>query len=162
MARLKYRILFSVPIVAFLFLCGMFLLRGGPGSWHSRCLEFWQQQNWASLQGLANNLQLLGTPDAETEYFAAMAARQAQDPAASAKFAGLWRQRRVLNWNWERDLARVSASAGLYEKVGFYRARGVTALLILLVPVNLVAIRRVRWMPACSLLSCVGLLLLLL
>lgn len=161
MAGLKYRILLALPLLAFLMLCGLFLLRGRPGSWHGRCEEFWQRQDWAKLQGLAQNLELLGTPDPETEYFAAMASRELNDAKSAAQFAARWQQRKALNWNWERDLAALSASQGWITKAGFYRSRAATILLLFLAVVNILSLRRPRWTYACSLASLAGIVLLL-
>ena len=162
MAGLKTRILLMIPAVLFLALCGAFLLRGRPGTWHARCVEFWQRQDWAKLQGLAQNLEQLGTPDPETEYFAALASRQINDIQSAARFAERWKQRRTLNWSSERELSSLTASQGWAGRAGFYRARAATVLLLLLAVMSFLSLRRPRWMYACGLTALAGIVFLLL
>ena len=106
MAGMKYRILLFLPLVVFLVIFCVFIQKGRPGPWHSDCRQFWQEQKWWDLRGLARSLQRLDNPDAEVEYFAALAAARLKDQAAAANLSTQWLHRRALNWNWERDLFR--------------------------------------------------------
>src|SRR5262249_10187981 len=58
-----------LPVVMFCWLSMMALLRARPGSWHSRCVEFWEKRQYQQILNLAHNLGELGASDAETLYF---------------------------------------------------------------------------------------------
>jgi hypothetical protein len=161
MAGVKVRILLLLPVAVFIALFSVFILRGRAGEWHAQCSAFWQQQDWASLRGLARSLQRLNTADAEVEYFAALAAHQQKDHAAFLQLRSQWQTRKALNWSWERDLARIAAPHGLRESVQFLRARATTALLLLLAAFNILSLSRAGWITASCAVSSIGIALLL-
>lgn len=162
MAGMKYRILLFLPLVVFLVIFCVFIQKGRPGAWHAHCRQSWQEQKWWELRGLARSLQRLDTPDAEVEYFAALAAARLNDQPAAAGLSSQWLHRRALNWNWERDLAELVSPKSLIEKLSFLRARAATAILLILVVFNALSFRRPGFAILSCTLSCAGIALLLL
>lgn len=162
MARLKFRILLTVPLIVFLGLFFAFAVRGRQGEWNERCRSLWRQQNWWGLRAIAINLQRLEKPDAEAEYFAALAAHELKDDHAAAEFSLQWLHRKALNWRWESDLSNLTPTKSLLETVRFLRTRIASLVLIGLIVLNLLAFKQPGWMLGSMLISFAGIAVLLL
>lgn len=152
-----------LPFVLLLTLSLDSLMRGQPGAWHDRCMEFWNHKQWEEIRALGDNLHQIGLSDAETLSYAMLASEQLHNPGEISLFASRLLQFRPLNWRMEIQTARLFQPDSLAKRITLFRTRIILGLFGVLSALYLLSLAgRNDFLPWISILSAAGCVLLML